>query len=357
MGFLASLGYATPFFQAPMAGGAVSPKMIATLCQLGAMGSYAAGSNAPERIAKDLDEIRSYTSKPFLANFFVLPEAACGPAPYGMPTWLAKEYARCGAPAPQSFGPAAPTFREQFAAMGDNPPAAVSFSFGFPDKSVVVELRKKGGFTLGVANRPDEAIAWAGLGVNGVIAQSVAAGGHQGGPMPRSGRPEGPSTFELVRQIAAATKAIDKGFAVVGAGGLMEGAEIARCIEAGAEAAAMGTVFLTLRQSSARPEHKMALLGQLGDRPSVFTRAFTGRWARGIANEYMAATADLPDNLIPPYPALNAFTSPLRDHAAKKGDAERMSLWAGQNFALCRDETAAELIDRTLTEYRAVAGV
>jgi nitronate monooxygenase len=53
---------------------------------------------------------------------------------------------------------------------------------------------------------------------------------------------------------------------------------------------------------------------------------------------------------VPPYPLQNALTRPMRTAAARIGDAERLSLWAGQGIRLVRRLPAAELIERLVRE-------
>ena len=60
--------------------------------------------------------------------------------------------------------------------------------------------------------------------------------------------------------------------------------------------------------------------------------------------EMQAVEAD-----IPAYPVQNALTQELRAAAAKAGDAEALSLWAGQGVALARAGSAHDI---TLTLWR-----
>ena len=70
------------------------------------------------------------------------------------------------------------------------------------------------------------------------------------------------------------------------------------------------------------------------------TRAFSGRWARGLVNRFMLDHGDAPAG----YPEINNATRPLRAAAAGKGDTERMSLWAGQGYRSALDRPAGEII-------------
>jgi nitronate monooxygenase len=72
------------------------------------------------------------------------------------------------------------------------------------------------------------------------------------------------------------------------------------------------------------------------------TRAFSGRPARGLVNEFIIEHADAP----PAYPEINNATRPLRAAAAARGDTERMSLWAGQGYRLAAELPAADIVDR-----------
>ena len=46
------------------------------------------------------------------------------------------------------------------------------------------------------------------------------------------------------------------------------------------------------------------------------------------------------------YPEINNATRPLRAAAAARGDAEGMSLWAGQGYRQAAERPAAEIIER-----------
>jgi nitronate monooxygenase len=73
------------------------------------------------------------------------------------------------------------------------------------------------------------------------------------------------------------------------------------------------------------------------------SRIYSGRYARGIVNEFMRKLTPVV-NEIPPYPVQNALTQPIRQAAAKAGRAEYLSLWAGQAASMGRGLPAAELI-------------
>ena len=71
---------------------------------------------------------------------------------------------------------------------------------------------------------------------------------------------------------------------------------------------------------------------------TVITRAFTGRWARGLANRFTAEHPDAPAG----YPQVNFLTRPLRAAATKAGDADVPNLWAGTGWRAVTTEPAGQ---------------
>ena len=81
------------------------------------------------------------------------------------------------------------------------------------------------------------------------------------------------------------------------------------------------------------------------------TRIFSGRPARGIVNRMMQALqAD--EATVPPYPVQNALTGALRRAAAQAGQADCLSLWAGQGVAQVRPMPAAQLVALLAQEWQ-----
>ena len=81
---------------------------------------------------------------------------------------------------------------------------------------------------------------------------------------------------------------------------------------------------------------------------TALTRAFTGRMARGIENDFMRDHADAPSA----YPEVHHVTAPLRAAAREAGDPEAINLWAGQAYPLAREAPAAQLVAELAREAR-----
>ena len=87
--------------------------------------------------------------------------------------------------------------------------------------------------------------------------------------------------------------------------------------------------------------HRAALIA--AERNTVVTRAFSGRPARGLRNQFIAdhdASAPLG------YPAIHYLTSPMRKAAAAAGDPERLHLWAGTGYRNASTGPAAAILER-----------
>ena len=130
---------------------------------------------------------------------------------------------------------------------------------------------------------------------------------------------------------------------MVGTGAIMTGAALAAVLVAGASAGQIGTAYLRSVEAGPSAAQRAATAT---DTPTVLTRAFSGRLARGLANRFHADHAAVAPAA---YPEIHHLTSPLRAHGRRSGDAEVINLWAGEAHRLAT-EGAAEDITRRLAE-------
>ncbi|ATB44382.1 enoyl-[acyl-carrier-protein] reductase [Cystobacter fuscus] len=336
----ALLGVEHPIIQAPMAGGATTPELVAAVSNAGGLGSTGAAYLKPEDIVKHSRRVRELTDRPFAINLFVPPPPPAEVAPDRMLAVLADYHARLGLAPPQPPTSPMPSFEEQVDAVAESGARVFSFIFGVPPAGVLARLRARGLVLAGTATTVREAKLLEEAGVDFIVAQGSEAGGHRGtfvGPVEKALV----GTMALVPQVADAV-----GLPVVASGGLMDGRGIRAARALGAAGVQLGTAFLTCPESGIAPVYKAALR-EAKDDSTVLTRAFSGRPARGIANDFTEALRDSPDIL--PFPLQHAATTPLRGASAARGDSRFMALWAGQAAALSRSLPAAELM-RTLIE-------
>jgi nitronate monooxygenase len=109
-------------------------------------------------------------------------------------------------------------------------------------------------------------------------------------------------------------------------------------LAAGASAAQLGTAFMLTREAGTAEAHRQALRGNA---PTVLTRAFTGRPARGIENRFIREHEEAAPLA---YPEVHHLTAPLRAAAREAGDPDGLHLWAGETYRLARELPAAELV-------------
>lgn len=334
-----------PIIQAPLAGGGDTPELVAAVCNAGALGFIGAAYSTPAQIAELGEAVRQRTARPFGINLFApLPVPDQVQDPQLAVQRVAPFFAELGLAAPSVPAAPASTFSEQLAAALETGASVFSFTFGILPVETVEIVKQRRLFLMGTATTVSEAIALEETGVDALVAQGSEAGGHRGtfGGDFTSGMI---GTISLVPQIADAVK-----IPVVASGGIMDGRGIAAALALGASAVQMGTAFLTCDEAGIPNVYKEAILHAREDETRV-TRAFSGRPARGIINRFMTEleSEDAADAILP-FPLQNALTRPLRTAAAKQGRPEFLSLWAGQGVRLARRQTAAQLVERLVSE-------
>lgn len=338
-----------PIVQAPMLG-AHDARLALAACRAGAMGSLPVSGHAPEAIEPAVAALREAAGGgPFGVNLFVLPERATASAEV-LDAALARLkpwYDALGAPLPEHPNSFAPDFEGQLAALTRAAPPVASFTFGILTGPQVEALHAAGSYVLGTANTAAEARAWAEVGADGVVAQGLEAGGHHGNFL--KGIEE--SSIGTLALTATVLAAVD--LPVIAAGGIMNGRGVAAALALGAKAVQMGTAFLLSPEATSAPAWRTAI-ETAPDDPTVLTRAFSGRYARGLENRFTREMRPLQGEA-PAYPVQNRLTQPLRAAAAKAGDPEMMALWAGQGVRLAQPGDAETLIRRWWSEARAAA--
>jgi nitronate monooxygenase len=341
--FLKTLGIEHPIILAPMAGGPGTPELAAAVSNEGGLGSLGCAYQTPERAAATLRRTRELTDKPISVNLFAGgfgKFTSLDPQP--MLALLAEVHYQLGIAPPTLPPTPVDRFPEQLEAVLQAQPAVFSFTFGIPAPKDIHHLRSRGILVLGTATTVEEARLLQQAGVDGIIAQGAEAGAHRGtfaGSFESSMVP----TLELVRAICATVSV-----PVVASGGLMDGRDIRRALQAGASAAQLGTAFLASPECGASPPYKTAILNAKSD-STVITRAFSGRPARGLRNEFIARLEDK-ESAILPFPLQNSLTRPMRAAAGKQGQAGFLNLWAGQGVTRARSLPAAELVRTLLAE-------
>ena len=323
-----------PILVAPMAGGPSTPELAAAGTNAGGLGFIAAGYLTAEAFAERLAAARALTSGPVGANLFAPQPSA------GTPEEIAL-YAKALAPEAERYGAqlGEPRFDDDHWAakievLLDVRPDVASFTFGVPSTEECLRLREAGIAVVGTVTTLAEAQTAVARGVDAVAAQGPSAGGHRGTFDPGAQ----PATQPLDELLTEVTAAVD--VPVVAAGGLMTADDVGRVLSAGAVAAQLGTAFLLSAEAGSSPVHRAALQDPRFTE-TVVTRAFSGRYARGLRNRFVdehEAEATFG------YPEIHWLTSPLRQASVRAGDPEAVNVWAGTGYRQARTGTVAEII-------------
>ncbi|TIA68498.1 hypothetical protein E3P91_04050 [Wallemia ichthyophaga] len=319
-----------PVIQAPMAG-ASTPKMAISASNCGVLGSIGCGMMQPNALKSAIRETKAGTERPFNVNLFVTDnqEGYNVDSVRDRLAWLYDYYTEMGldSPRPSTF---APKFEEQFEALLEAQPPIASFVFGGIDIARVI----------GAATTPTEAEYWQRVGADGIVLQGIEAGGHRCSFLD----PENPG--EPLSELLKASRHLHT--PLIAAGGIMNGRDVRVALRQGADCAQLGTAFLTTEESPVPASYRESLIAAHND-DTTLTKAFSGRWARGIRNRFtdMAGV-----QFTAPYPVQNALTQPLRSNAATHHRSDELSLWAGMGVGFVRDSPSTpHLIDKLQREY------
>lgn len=331
---------AAPISVAPMAGGPSTPELAAAATNAGGLGFVAAGYLSADAFAERLTATTRLTPGPVGANLFV-PQPSAGTAETidAYAAELAADARRYGVALgePRVDDDA---WRGKLDVLLDVRPAVASFTFGLPEAGEVARLRGAGITVAGTVTTLAEARLAADRGVDVLVAQGPAAGGHRG-TFDATARPSEEPLDDLLAGIAAALD-----LPVVAAGGLMTAADIARVRRAGAVAAQLGTAFLLADEAGSSPVHRAALTNPEFTE-TVVTKAFSGRYARGLHNRFVDEhEAGAPFG----YPQVHYLTSPLRAAAVRAGDPHGVNIWAGTGFRLAEPAPVAAIIEKLTGE-------
>ncbi|MFI5610475.1 NAD(P)H-dependent flavin oxidoreductase [Amycolatopsis sp. NPDC051903] len=333
-----------PVIAAPMAGGPTTPELVSAVTAAGGFGFLAGGYLAVAALDEQITRTAELTGGKFGVNLFVpgsksavdltdhhermVTEALRYGVEPGEPVWDDDEYpakldlvVRHGVP-------------------------LVSFTFGAPTSAEAHRVHEAGGRVAVTVTSPDEADLAAARGADALVVQGFEAGGHRGLFTDDATDPAGGEQYgllALLRLIAARTS-----LPLVAAGGLVHGADVAAVLAAGASAAQLGTAFLQTNEAGTASAQRRALAE--GGRLTAFTRAFSGRPARGLVNRVLS---DLSAHAPAAYPQLHHLSKPIRAAAARADDPEAMSLWAGQTYPLAPDGSAASVVERLRAEAKA----
>jgi nitronate monooxygenase len=324
---LAGLGITSPVLAAPMAGGPTTVALVKAAVETGGMGFLAGGYKTAGQLGEQIAEVRKSgageSATVFGVNLFV-------PNPGAIDLEEYRRYADALRPLAEQYGVDLPRdpvedddrWDAKIDLLRQDPVPVVSFTFGIPPRRVIDSLRAQGTLVVQTVTNAAEARAATDVGVDMLVVQGCAAGGHSATLTPE----RIPDPIPLSVLVAMVQDAIR--LPVIAAGGIATPIHVAAVIHSGAAAVMVGTPLLRTTESGASPVHQAAVADHSRGE-TVLTRCFTGRPARALRNRFIdryGATA--PSG----YPAVHHLTSAIRKSAAAAGDPEAVHLWAGTGY-------------------------
>ncbi len=312
-----------------------TPRMVAAVSNAGGFGILATGPMNPEMTRAAVQEIRSLTDKPFGANATL-------------------------------FFPGA---RENAKVLLDEQVPVINFALGKGDW-IVKRAHEYGGKVIATVAFPEHAKRAEGFGTDALIVTGHEAAAHG----------EAVTTLVLVPTIVDAVK-----IPVIAAGGFADGRGLAAALALGADAIAMGTRFMTTRESPLHETYKKLVL-EKGVYDTLYSRRFDGLPSRVMKTDAAyrqlkrglniigacVNSAHIARNLRLPYIRLvldtlkqgtkksialayTANSFKMINAATVEGDTDFGVLPLGQSTGLIHDiPTVAEVVERIVAEAVAV---
>ncbi|MCM3691396.1 NAD(P)H-dependent flavin oxidoreductase [Neobacillus niacini] len=341
-----------PIIQAPMAGGVTTSKFVTEVSNSGGLGMIGAGYMSPNQVSEQIKEIKQLTTNPFGINLFVPNEFTYTENEIKSASQLLQPICeqlhinqndRLEIPTSNHLFE---TFNDQIKIVIEENLPVCSFTFGVPSIEIIAKLKHHNIILMGTATTVEEAVEIERLGMDIVCVQGSEAGGHRGNFM---GEDEG----SLVGLMSLIPQVVDHvSIPVIAAGGIMDGRGLMAAICLGAMGVQMGTAFLTCKESGAHQVHKEAILHAKEDQ-MVLTRAFSGKWARGMNNPFISELKNHEESL-PDFPVQNTLTQHIRKAASSQNNPDYMSLWSGQSPRLAKNHTVEALMKEIVSEAKKI---
>ena len=315
------LGIERPLILAPMAG-AVGPAMLATISNLGGLGTIPLWRASGDQIRLAVGQIVALTDRPYAVNLNI-------------------EFLK----------------DEQIDACLECEVPAISLFWGHSG-AAIGRVKSGGAICIATVGTAAEARRAVDAGADIIVAQGWEAGGHVWGSV---------STLALVPAVVDAVP----GTPVVAAGGIADGRGVAAAFALGASGVWVGTRFLAAEELDIHPAYRQAVLDANEDATAHADDLYDVGWPDAPHRALRNATFDAWVAAGHPAPGSRPREGTVLGQNAKgddvviyqshtpgpadTGDIGSMSLWAGQGAAQVRAVMpAAEIMDDLLDGAREV---
>ncbi|GAB3939273.1 nitronate monooxygenase [Corynebacterium tapiri] len=275
-----------PIIAAPMAGGPSTPELVRAVSEAGGLGFLATGTVNANQAQAWMQQCAGLT---YGVNVFMPQE----------PLEDLSEVRKLAAELGVSELPEVDftcDFDAIFQAVlsAEHPPAVLSATFGCFSAEQIAALHERGIEAWVTVTRPEDAATATHRGADALIVQGPLAGGHRSTWTVE----EEPDSRDLIDLLYACRGSLP----VIAAGGITR--ETLLDVHQHSDAVALGSAFLLAAEAGTSSMNRQLLLAG-GE--SVSTRAFSGRYARGLRTPF-TDTHDIG----PVYPYLNALLKQRR---------------------------------------------
>lgn len=297
------LGIEHPIFQGAMAWIA-DASLASAVSNAGGLGILAGGSASVDVMARQIDETKARTDKPFALNIMLMSPHADDLAQLAIDKGV------------------------RAVTTGAGSPAAYMASWKDAGIKVVPVVA-----STALARRMEK------CGADAVIVEGGESGGHIGEL----------NTMALVPQVVQAVS-----IPVLAAGGIASGRQLAAALMLGAEGVQIGTRFLTVDECTVHENYKRKVL-KAKDSDTIVTGRIAGHPVRGLKNRFAreARSAELKEVLDGAEQELRHAGSLRR--AAIDGDLETGSFMAGEVAGMVHERgSAAEVVQGLMAEAEKV---
>jgi len=364
-----------PIIQAGMSG-FTTPELVAAVSNAGGLGILGAARMSPEQTRDAIGKIKKLTSNPFGVNLLLAPPEKGGNQSIDKVQQFFNDKFRreLNIPLKTEKDVILPPFKflEQLKIILEEKIQVISVAMGNLPTQIVEQIHSLSSSSsskiMSMVTTVQEAVDVARNGADIIVAQGAEAGGHRSTfNIPLENENENETlpligTMTLVPQIVDALNRIEGNksqakkeeaynIPVIAAGGIADGRGLVAALALGAQGVMIGTRFLVASESAAFQAYQERLLAAK-ESDTIITRAFSGRPARGLRNQFIDEYRKSgPQPLAWPFQALAA--DDIYATAQKQNNADYFPLLAGQGVGLLKGNqkyNAEGIIQELVTE-------
>ncbi|CAD0224091.1 NAD(P)H-dependent flavin oxidoreductase [Chryseobacterium sp. JV274] len=339
------LGIQYPVIQAPMFG-VSTVQMVAAAAKAGCLGSLALADLSADQSVELIRETKKLTDKLFAANIFVhhIPEVTDALKEKFIKTkqfleQLAKQN-NIEVELPELETISIHPYHEQVDIIIEENCKILSFTFGNLDDQSIQKLKENEITLIGTCTSVNEALQLEKSGIDIICVQGIEAGGHRGSfeaeHIPQIGG------LSLLSQVYDHVNV-----PLIYAGGIYGARTLQAVKDLGAQGFQVGNLLLASQESALQPFEKERLK-KVREEEIVLTKSFSGRYARGVKNQFIETVEN--SEYILPYPYQNKLTNALRKAAKSLQNPEFVGIWVGQSIHQYSELSTEEILRNLITE-------